>query len=148
MRDIVIATSDYIRNVIIRAVLFTNCYNLISSVYLRYSVCQLAGGRKITSRVNVPDNMLSSWDSYCDLFPQAIHDGHLPIGASHPLSAACVEMATSYTNHMVENFESRLFAFIKYRLQNIFTINHDVYFSVTGSNTFVICRICLEKTYP
>ncbi|KAI7889575.1 uncharacterized protein EV154DRAFT_483015 [Mucor mucedo] len=85
----VIATSRYIRQIVIRAMIVNNYYRLQNidcipnSIFQQnywYSLCQLVGSRKATS------------------------SNHFQKGARDLLTAACVEIATSNTNHVAEKF--------------------------------------------
>jgi hypothetical protein len=121
------------------------CYQsrrCIFTQFFWYSFCQLVGSRRITNSVLITQSM-----SVCDraLYADGIWYEELPRGASDP--AACVEIATLYTNHVVENFESRLCRFLIYLLQNMFPVSHYRYNHVTESNTFVIFRACSQNKF-
>lgn len=81
--------------------------------------------------------MLTIWNTFKALYPRATYVEGLPTGTSQPLTAACVEMFTAYTNNIAENFESRV---LRYHLQSKIILSHHMYSSVTESNMFVICR--------
>ncbi|KAI9275007.1 hypothetical protein EDC94DRAFT_509409, partial [Helicostylum pulchrum] len=44
-------------------------------------------------------------------------------GSSQCLTEACTELATSYHNHIVENFETRVIKFLTYKLQITFVVS-------------------------
>ncbi|KAI8643373.1 hypothetical protein BD408DRAFT_464615 [Parasitella parasitica] len=46
-------------------------------------------------------------------------------GASQCISEACIEIATSYNNAIVENFEKRLMYFLTFKLQTMFVVSSD-----------------------
>ena len=132
LRRKIIESSRYIRHVVIRAMLFTNYFilenieSLPGCIFQQnywYAICQLVGGRRVTNNDVLPNNILPTWDTFRSLYSNAIHSETLPTGASQPLTAACVELATIYTNNIVENFESRLLRYLKYRLQNTFMVS-------------------------
>ncbi|KAL0079069.1 hypothetical protein J3Q64DRAFT_1702183 [Phycomyces blakesleeanus] len=70
LRNKIIITSNYFRNIIYRAMMFINSYCLASSrisipnsIYKQtflYSVCQLVNDRKITKNVNVLPDLVQS----------------------------------------------------------------------------------------
>lgn len=131
LRNKILESSRYIRQIMIRAMMFTNFYMIndvddaTNSIFQQnywYSVCQLVNGRKVTNGKMTPPAMMTKWTSFKNTYANAVYNPNLPTGASSCLSSACVEAATIYTNHIVENFEIRLLKFLKYRLQNKFAV--------------------------
>ena len=88
-----------------------------------YSVCQLVNGRNITNSIYASTSLVSTWDACRISFPNNVYKEKLQVGASNCLSEACTELATSYQNHIVENFESRMIKYLKYKLQHKFMVS-------------------------
>lgn len=133
LRQKVITTSRDLRHIIFRAMCFVNyfCFcsdrsaipNDIFTQPYWYSMCQLVNGRNITNSKNTSDNLIQTWNEYCTSFPNIVYKEKLQAGASNCLAEACTELATSYTNNIVENFESRLIKYIKYKLKHMFMVS-------------------------
>jgi hypothetical protein len=136
LRSKVVSTSRDLRHIILRAICFTNYYCLkgghssISACIFKqqywYSVCQLVHDVRITNSSGVPSNLVQTWNTFRASHPSIVYKEKLENGASQCLTEACKEVATSYINNIVETFEARLVKYLKYRLQNMFMVSHDM----------------------
>ncbi|KAI9267254.1 hypothetical protein EDC94DRAFT_515544, partial [Helicostylum pulchrum] len=91
-----------------------------------YSVCQMINSKRVTASTNIPANMLAIWDTFRSEHTNIVYDKTMEAGASQCLSEACTELATSYQNNVVENFEARLLNYIYYLLQNTFNVSNKI----------------------
>lgn len=121
--------SDQLRNIMIRAQLFVNYYivthsdNVVDkkvfSQIFWYAITQLV--LQISpNRKHMPSDCLESWRSFSSRFQVTYEMIPKVPGYSQCLSAACVTMATAYSNSIVEVFESRLKAHILYNIMKKF----------------------------
>jgi hypothetical protein len=137
LRQNVITLARYQRSVVVRAQIFVNHYFLTQqgpvkqacfTQNLWYSVMQLVMGRPITTTSDkLPDDLISCWQAFKTVFPLA----ELPAQeqAARPanitsLPFACEVLATNYTNHIVENFSSRIQTYMKRKLSQSFPVCH------------------------
>ncbi|GAA5816932.1 hypothetical protein MFLAVUS_010467 [Mucor flavus] len=111
----VIKACSTVRHLVFRAKLFVNYYVLenhaligapkvIFSQNFWYSIIQMVNGKRPINSVSLPQQLLSSFDQF----------------KSQCVTEACTELATSYTNNIVENFENHLLYFLRYKLQDLF----------------------------
>ncbi|KAI7907893.1 uncharacterized protein BX663DRAFT_14086 [Cokeromyces recurvatus] len=140
LKNKIITTSKDIRNIVFRSMLLTNSYclsqgsesvpHVIFKQQYWYSICQLVNDKKITNNANIPVNFVAFWDSFRVTHPNAIYiKKKIQNGASQCLAEACTELATCYTNHIVEMFETRLLRYFRYILQNLLerTSSQDIF---------------------
>ncbi|KAL0089042.1 hypothetical protein F4703DRAFT_1733230 [Phycomyces blakesleeanus] len=128
----IIITSNDLRNIIFRAMMFINSYCLAfsrdsipNSIYKQafwYSVCQLVNRVKVTKSANVPPDLVQSWDTHRASITNSVYNQSLQSESRQFLSEACTELATCYTNYIVENFEKRLLSYLRYTLQNLLVV--------------------------
>lgn len=127
--------SSFIREIVVRAQIFGNWYILLHEsepiptyVYSQqfwYSVCQLVGNRSITNtNTNMPADIFQHWETFCSRYPAAIYDMRNFVGYSDALSSACKTLETTYSNHIVENFETYVAKYCKYVLQRHNTVSN------------------------
>ncbi|KAI9260906.1 hypothetical protein EDC94DRAFT_673704, partial [Helicostylum pulchrum] len=91
---------------------------------LRYSICQMVNGKRVTQSSNLPSDMLSVWNSSKAQHRTTMYNAVLKPRSLQCLTEACTELATSCHNHIVENFEIRVIKFLTYKLQITF-VNMD-----------------------
>ncbi|CAO3668539.1 unnamed protein product [Rhizopus microsporus] len=125
---------DFIRNVTFRAQLFVNYlsvenkeklnHNHLKSQNFWYAVCQLVMGEKVTNKDYVDNFVVLAFDDFKTAFGSIIYDRkrNCITGHSDSLSAACVTLATTYLNHIVENFKKRFFCYMYNKLCEIYTL--------------------------
>ncbi|KAL1928848.1 hypothetical protein VTP01DRAFT_2634 [Rhizomucor pusillus] len=84
-----------------------------------YSVCQLTLRLPVSNtNTKFPSNFSGEhgfWASFSALHPDIRYPLNVT-GYSDILFAACKEIATAYTNHIVENFQRRVVSYIQYKL--------------------------------
>ena len=126
--------SDFIRDVTFRAQLFVNYlsvenkeklnHNHLKSQNFWYAVCQLVMGEKVTNKDYVDNFVVLAFDDFKTAFGSIIYDRkrNCITGHSDSLSAACVTLATTYLNHIVENFKKRFFCYMYNKLCEIYTL--------------------------
>ena len=135
LRQKVCELSMFIREIVFRAQVFVNWYILLhasepipSYVYSQqfwYSVCQLVGNRSVTNtNTNMPIDVLQHWEIFHLRYPAAVYDMGNFLGYSDALSSACKRLATTYANHIVENFETYVTKYCKYVLQRHNTVSY------------------------
>ncbi|KAI8997611.1 hypothetical protein BDB01DRAFT_893114 [Pilobolus umbonatus] len=96
LKSNVIKACSSVRHLVFRAKLFVNYYVLENH--------NLIGAPKVIFSQNF-------WYSIIQM---------LLLGISECVAEACKELATSYTNNIVENFENHLLYFLRYKLQDLF----------------------------
>ncbi|KAI7861232.1 hypothetical protein BDF14DRAFT_1910832 [Spinellus fusiger] len=119
LQDVMVCTQIFVNYYI----LFQNEQPVDNKIYTQnfwYSVAQLVLNKTVTNRINMIHNLIVYWESFSVRYPQVIYDGHMDPGYSQCLSAACVEMATAYTNMVVECFESRVKNYLFYSVKILF----------------------------
>ncbi|KAI7862865.1 hypothetical protein BDF14DRAFT_1735232, partial [Spinellus fusiger] len=99
----IINMSSKLRDVMVRSQIFVSYYIL----------CQ--NDQPVSNKIYTQN----SWYSMAQLL-FIKYDGHMDPGYSQCLSAACVEMATAYTNMVVECFESRVKNYLFYSVKILF----------------------------
>lgn len=91
-----------------------------------YSVCQLILGLDITNiNTKFPSDFTGEdgfWTWFSALHPNINYPLNVT-GYSDILSAACQEMATVYTNNIVENFQPRVVAYIQHKLDSFVPVS-------------------------
>ncbi|GAA5803229.1 hypothetical protein HPULCUR_008706 [Helicostylum pulchrum] len=88
-----------------------------------YSIRQMVNGKRVIQSNNLPSDMLSVWDSFKAQHRTIMYNAALKPGLSQCLTEACTELATSYQNHTVENFETRVIKFLTYKLPITFVVS-------------------------
>lgn len=68
----------------------------------------------------MPDDCVQCWDSFRSRYNNITYCEKLTPGYSNCLTAACVELATVYTNAIVERFESKIKSYFTYRILKLF----------------------------
>jgi hypothetical protein len=82
--------------------------------------------KRVTSSTNIPSDILVVWDRFRSAHRAIVYDKIIGGGASQCIAEACTELATSYQNNIVENFEERLLKYLYCKLQNIFMVNKNM----------------------
>ncbi|GAA5794871.1 hypothetical protein HPULCUR_000219 [Helicostylum pulchrum] len=123
LKAFAISSSRDVREIVFRAQLFVNYYivrrsnqqenNDLPRCIFRQQFCN-----------NLPSDMLSVWDLFKAQHRTIMYNAVLRPGSSQCLTKACTELATSYHNRIVENFETRVIKFLTYKLQITF-VNMD-----------------------
>lgn len=124
-------TCEDVRSLVFRMKLFVNYYIIKTSqvpaeLFNRqfwYTTHQLIMGKTPTKTKNsaspiFPESFIPTWEEFCQKYPNAKFNGKLTAGASQCITEVCVELATSYTNCVVETFENKLLNYLKYKLHN------------------------------
>jgi hypothetical protein len=93
-----------------------------------YSVCKLVLGQTVSNIKALPGDCLTTWDNFSSRFQVTFSPASMPSGYSHCLTAACQEVATSYSNMTVELFESRL---KQYLVHTIMGLSQEVGFTLS-----------------
>ncbi|KAI8967153.1 hypothetical protein BDF20DRAFT_928839, partial [Mycotypha africana] len=129
----VVEACSVIRNLVLRAKLFVNyyvsknatlaepkCIKCIFTQNFWYSMIQLVNGQRPKNSRLISQQLLSSFDSFKTTYPKIVFPVKLFPGLSQAITEACTEIATSYTNSIVENFEEKLLYFLIYKIQTAF----------------------------
>ena len=121
---------NHIRNIVIRAQLFVNYYIIthsenvvdkkVFSQNFWYCITQLVLKKKPTNIKVLPGDLKACWESFSARYSSIKYDMAPVSGYSHCLSAACVELATTYTNAIVECFESRVKSYMTFKISKLF----------------------------
>ncbi|KAI9266251.1 hypothetical protein EDC94DRAFT_516037, partial [Helicostylum pulchrum] len=131
-KDCVIKLNEYLREVVIKAQLFVS-YCLVDQkeyyyhkcIYKQsfwYSVCQLIMKIPVTNKANISSSFVMDFSEFNEMYPTIF----CPLkerkitGYSDSLTYACVILATTYINLMVETFEHTINIYLKRNLQKIF----------------------------
>ncbi|GAA5808627.1 hypothetical protein MFLAVUS_002019 [Mucor flavus] len=131
LQSSVIKACSTVRHLVFRAKLFVNYYVLenhaligapkvIFSQNFWYSIIQMVSGKRPTNSVSLLQQLLSSFDQFKRQHRSILYTEKLLPGISQCVTEACTELATSYTNNIVENFENHLLYFLRYKLQDLF----------------------------
>ncbi|KAI9247915.1 hypothetical protein EDC94DRAFT_589625 [Helicostylum pulchrum] len=91
-----------------------------------YSIRQMVNGKRVIQSNNLPSDMLSVWDSFKAQHRTIMYNAVLKPGLLQCLTEACTELATSYQNHTVENFETRVIKFLTYKLPITFVVGREL----------------------
>lgn len=127
--------SSFIRNVIFRVQLFVNSYvvqnqdsldlTFITHQNFWYSMSQLIMGEKVTNKKYVSAGIALAFADFKKDHPSivfSLKDSNIK-GYSDSLSAACVVLATTYLNHIVENFKRRVLYYLSLKLSMIYPVS-------------------------
>jgi hypothetical protein len=78
-------------------------------------------GEKVTNRNYVDHFVVLAFDDFETTFPSILYRRkHMAItGHSDALSAMCITIATTYLNHIVENFKKRFLYCVYHELSKI-----------------------------
>ncbi|GAA5815083.1 hypothetical protein MFLAVUS_008589 [Mucor flavus] len=131
LQSSVIKACSTVKHLVFRAKLFVNYYVLenhaligapkvIFSQNFWYSIIQMVNGKRPTNSVSLPQQLLSSFDQFRRQHGSILYTEKILPGISQCVTEACTELATSYTNNIVENFENHLLYFLRYKLQDLF----------------------------
>lgn len=134
LRDRSTQLCGFIREVVTRAQVFVNAYvienserELPSYIFLQtfwYSVCQLILDKNISNtNTNFPEDLQPYWIRFRRDYPDIVYPLGSFSGYSDALAAACITLKTSYTNHVVENFYSRVSGYCEYRLRQLVPVH-------------------------
>ncbi|OZJ06030.1 hypothetical protein BZG36_01106 [Bifiguratus adelaidae] len=115
--------ASFTRHVVVITSLFANVYFIDHDVLAPIcftqnffcSVMQLVLGRQMTTtNAKMPPDLLQSWQAF-QLYHSALQEPPKTemTRASDVLAEAVVLLATTYTNHIVENFEDRVTMFVR-----------------------------------
>jgi hypothetical protein len=83
----------------------------------------MVNGKRVTCGTNLPEDMLTIWNTFKAEHRNIVYDRKLTEGASQCLAEACTGLATCYLNNIVENFEGHLMKFLMYKLQHTFMVS-------------------------
>jgi hypothetical protein len=129
--------SYYSRAIIVKTQLFVNFYVIhhegpipayCFTQNFFYSVMQLIQGRTMTSNTDkCPNDLIQTWHYYKDYLYEILEvDGqeiaNNNLRTSDVLTEACVTLSTVYQNHIVENFNGRIYEVFKYKIQTAFPV--------------------------
>jgi hypothetical protein len=122
--------SEHVRNIMIRAQIFVNYYVITHAnqtvdkkVYTQnfwYCITQLVLKKVPKNTKALPNDCLSCWNSFSSRYQVTYDMTPVVNGYSNCVTAACVEMATIYTNMIVECFENRVIAFLVRGIRELF----------------------------
>ncbi|CEG82681.1 hypothetical protein RMATCC62417_16722 [Rhizopus microsporus] len=76
--------------------------------------------KRVTNSAALPQGLLENWNLFRQSHRSVIYTKKLVSGASQCLSEACIQLAATYTNCIVESFEARLLKYLSYLIQNTF----------------------------
>ncbi|KAI9018615.1 hypothetical protein CLU79DRAFT_795567 [Phycomyces nitens] len=110
LKSSVIKACSTVRHLVFRAKLFVNYYVLEKHA--------LIGAPKAIFTQNFWYRIIQMRQHKSILYTEKL----LP-GISQCLTEACTELATSYTNNIVENFKNHLLYFLRYKLQDLFMVS-------------------------
>ncbi|KAI9309771.1 hypothetical protein BX666DRAFT_2050499 [Dichotomocladium elegans] len=129
----IIKLAEFTRQVVYRAQLFVNYYitdnyeTTTGHPYLYeqnfwYSICKLILGKRVRNRQYMDMSVTLAFDDFKSKFPTIVYSlkTHPMKGYSDSLAAACVTLATTYSNFIVENFENRLKHYARTCLKHLF----------------------------
>ncbi|CEP07343.1 hypothetical protein [Parasitella parasitica] len=132
LKQRIVSACEYVRNVVIRSQLFVNFY-IISlanagspiphAIYQQnfwYSIIQLVRNQRATNSTSLQHGLLDYWNSFKRRHPTIVYDEKIASGVSQCITEACQQLQTTYNNHIVELFESRICKYIFYKTQNTF----------------------------
>ncbi|PHZ17690.1 uncharacterized protein RHIMIDRAFT_310330, partial [Rhizopus microsporus ATCC 52813] len=128
LKSRIISACEDTRQVVFRAQLFINQYILNLKVHSNhifkqnfwYSICQLVTDKRVTNSAALPEGLLENWNLFRQSHGSIIYTKKPASGTSQCLSESCVQLATTYTNCIAENFEARLLKYLSYLIQNTF----------------------------
>ena len=117
----------YSRSVVVRTMVLVNTLILVQdnvadivfTPNFFYSAMQVVLGRTITNTNSlIPKEELNAiWATLANAYPTLGQPLSTFLGrSSNILADACVQLATSYANHIVENFQSRICGYIQRQL--------------------------------
>ena len=115
--------ASFTRHVVVITSLFVNMYFIDHDVLAPicftqnffYSVMQLVLGRQMTAtNSRIPPDLLQSWQAFQQYHSALQEPPKTEMKrTSDVLTEAAVLLATTYTNHIVENFEDRVTTFVR-----------------------------------
>jgi hypothetical protein len=89
-----------------------------------YSVGQMVmGAKKVTNSKNMPEEIASHWKSFSKKYPDIVYRETLPKGFAQYCTESAKDLQTIYRNMIVENYEERIAAYLKYRIQTEFKVS-------------------------
>lgn len=128
---IIEACSD-VRYLVFKAKTFVNHYILENSAFVApknlfkqnfwYTVTKLVNEKTIKDTSTLPDGLMEAYSRFKANHPSFVRSKTLLPGVSQCITEACTEIATSYLNNIVENFEQRLLYYLKFKLQIMFVV--------------------------
>jgi hypothetical protein len=125
----VIKLSGFIRHVTFRAQLFVNSYiiehndeythSYLFNQNFWYSVCQMVMCVNVTNDSTIHNELSTYFQDFKRRHPNIVFplEAYHITGYSDSLAAACVLLKTTYLNHVVENFHTRVqyYLFLKFK---------------------------------
>ncbi|KAI8991670.1 hypothetical protein BDF20DRAFT_950608 [Mycotypha africana] len=159
----IIKLAEFTRQVVYRAQLFVNYYitdnyeTTTGHPYLYeqnfwYSICKLILGKRVRNRQYMDMSVTLAFDDFKSKFPTIVYSlkTHPMKGYSDSLAAACVTLATTYSNFIVENFENRLKHYARTCLKHLFPVSHDRIHNNCSSRVshevlFILCSRNIRK---
>jgi hypothetical protein len=135
LKSKIVSACEDVRNIVVRSQLFVNFYILsltrldspiphkIYEQNFWYSISQLIRNQRVTNGISLQHGLLDYWNSFKKSYPTIIYDKKLASGVSNCISEASKQLQTTYTNSVVELFESRICKYIFYKTQNIFIVS-------------------------
>ncbi|KAI8971607.1 hypothetical protein BDF20DRAFT_825415 [Mycotypha africana] len=159
----IIKLAEFTRQVVYRAQLFVNYYitdnyeTTTGHPYLYeqnfwYSICKLILGKRVRNRQYMGMSVTLAFDDFKSKFPTIVYSlkTHPVKGYSDSLAAACVTLATTYSNFIVENFENRLKHYARTCLKHLFPVSHDRIHNNCSSRVFhevlfILCSRSIRK---
>jgi hypothetical protein len=134
LHDAVIKLSGYLRSVVIRSHILANAYLLdqqgnIPPIFFSqncfYTVMQIVLNKPVTTtnRLIPVDALQNVWTSLTRQHPSLNSPPQITLRRSvDVLTEACVTLATTYSNHIVLNFEQRVKNYLKYKISANFPV--------------------------
>ncbi len=131
----IVSACEYVRNVVLRSQLFVNFYiislikedspipHAIFQQNFWYSIIQLVRNQSVTNSKSLLHGLLDCWNSFRQRHPNIIYQEKFDSGVSHCIAEASQQQQTTYNNHIVELFESRICKYIFYKTQNVFVVS-------------------------
>ncbi|KAI8968405.1 hypothetical protein BDF20DRAFT_793511, partial [Mycotypha africana] len=130
----IIQLAEFTRQVVYRAQLFVNYHitdnyqTMTGHPYLYEqnfwcSICKLILGKQVRNQQYMDMSVTLAFDDFKSKFPTIVYS--LKKGYSDSMAAACVTLATTYSNFIVENSENRLKHYARTCLKHLFPVSHD-----------------------
>lgn len=131
LKSRIVEASEYVRKVIFGCQLFVNYYCIAQGtappgVFQQnfwYTITQIIMNKRPTSNALLPANMIASWDAFRASHPQTRVAAAMPPGVSNCFTEVCKDLATQYTNNLVENFEVLVKKYLYFKVQNMFVVS-------------------------
>ncbi|KAI8979688.1 hypothetical protein BDF20DRAFT_940706 [Mycotypha africana] len=125
-------SSSTARYLVFEARIFINYYVLESSAYVApkclstqsfwYTVIKITNGQTVKNTSALPNGFIEAYNNFKTNYSSFTRSKTLVPGISQCIPEACMEIATSCLNNVIENFEQRLVYFLKFKLQMMFVV--------------------------